>query len=540
MEVEEGERAGVRFLDVTEASGLTFEHDAGRTSHKHLPETMGHGVALFDFDEDGDLDVYLVQGGALPGLEGAEPGPVNRLYANLGDGRFEDRTQTAGAAAHDGYGMGVAVGDADGDGRVDLFVPNYGADVLLLGDGEGDFREGDATLADRRWTTGAAFLDAELDGDLDLYVAAYVSVDLQNPVWCGRQEEGWRTVCHPDRYDGLQDRFYRNDGEGSFADVTEAAGLADSYGKGLGVAATDLDGDGLQDLYVANDSVENRLWKNLGDGGFRDETLFSGTGVNGIGVTEAGMGVASGDLDGDGDFELYVTNFDHESHTLYLNEGDLAFSDRTASAGLDAPTRMPVGFGVSMRDFDDDGDLDLAVVNGHIVDLIHLYHDGQTYEQPGQLFLNEGAFRFRDVTAGVGDLARPVVGRGSASGDLDGDGDADLVVTECGGVTRLLRNEDPGGRAAWLAGAPRGARILALRSDGLRLVREVVPEPSYLSQGPDAVHLGLRSPSGSLLEIVELSLEIGGVSFPVELVSPLGPGRHRLGTAGDVWIVKKP
>jgi len=535
-----GEPAAVPgYVDRTDASGIEFVHDAGRTPEKHLPETMGHGAALVDVDADGDLDLYLVQGGRLVRAGGPRTEPCNRLYANRGDGTFVDETERSGAAADRGYGMGVAAGDVNADGTVDLFVTNLGPDALFLGDGTGRFRDGTgAVLADERWNTGAALFDAELDGDLDLYVAAYVEIDLEHPVWCGRREPGWRTVCHPDRFPGLQDRFYRNEGDGAFVEATATAGLEDSWGKGLGVIATDLDGDGFPELYVANDSVENRLWHNDGHGRFVDETLLSGTGVNGHGVTEAGMGFASGDLDGDGDFELYVTNFDNESHTLYVNEGGLLFHDGTASAGLEAPTRLPVGFGTLMSDVDDDGDLDLFVANGHIVDLIHLYHDGQTWAQRAQLFQNDGTGRFRDVTELAGDLsATPRVGRGLVAGDLDGDGDLDLVATECGGRTRILVDPGAGGRALLVSGVPRGARLVATRADGVRLVREAGPDPSYLCQGDPRVYLGLGDPDG---RVVSLTLEWGGARLPIALPGPLGPGRVVLEPSSSSWRIEMP
>ena len=524
----EGEHRGATptFVDATHRAGLRFVHDAGRTPDKHLPETMGHGVALADLDEDGDLDLYLVQGGPLVDREARADLPTNATYLNDGKAGFTDHTAASGAAADPGYGMGVAAADVDDDGAVDLFVTNFGADRLVLGDGTGAFRDAPSGVAvsDPRWTTAAAFLDVELDGDLDLFVAAYVAVDLDDPEWCGRREEGWRTVCHPDRYRGLQDRFYRNRGDGSFVEATEEAGLADSWGKGLGAVASDLDGDGFPDLYVANDSVENRLWHNDGHGAFTDATLLSGTGVNGLGVTEAGMGVAAGDLDGDADFDLFVTNFDHESHTLYRNDGGLLFSDATAPAGIEAATRMPVGFGALANDVDDDGDLDLLVANGHIVDLVRLYHDGQTWAQHSQLFLNDGTGRFTDASRSCGDFgSEPVVGRGLAAGDLDGDGDLDLVRTECGGPTRVFLQEGRRADALLVHGAPRGARLIARREDGTRIVREVGPAPSYLSQGSPVVHIGL---GGS--RVVELTLVRGRSEASVELRSPVGAGATRL------------
>ena len=522
--------AGPFFVDRTEDVGLSFLHDAGASDEKHLPETMGHGVVLFDPDEDGDLDLYVVQSGPLQGER-----PPNRLFLYEG-GSFEDRTEASGDAAHRGYGMGAACGDADGDGHLDLYLTCFDDDALLLGDGRGGFR--DATvqsgLADPRWTTGAVYFDADWDGDLDLYVTAYVEVDLDHPVWCGRREPGWRTVCHPDRYDGLQDRLWINQGDGAFLNATETHGVADSLGKGLGVVASDIDDDGFLDLYVANDSVENRLWHNQGDGTFVDESLISGTGVNRYGATEAGMGLASGDIDGDGDFDLYVTNFDHESNTLYRNDGQLFFTDHTPSFGLEAPTRLPVGFGTLLQDFDNDTDLDIALVNGHIVDLIERYHDGQTYRQKALYFENAKGL-FNDRSEAVGDLtSRPRVGRSLISGDVDGDGDLDLIATECGGPLVFLRNEFMGERGLFLAGLPPGVRVIATLEDGRVLHREAGPQPSYLGQTAAQMHLGLAGVSLSRIE-----LRWGEQSQLIELAEPLRAGQHRFEPAADGWKLER-
>ena len=435
------EQEGIVFVDVTEEWGLDFVHDAGVTPEKHLPETMGAGAALADFDSDGDLDLYLIQGGELPVPGAVDDGSTNRLYRNMGDGQLVDATHAAGAAAHTGYGMGVAVGDCDGNGHLDMYLSCLGEDALLFGNGTGWFRDGTAAsgVRDERWTAGCVFFDADQDGDLDLYVTGYLEVDLTKPTWCGEQREGWRSYCHPDHYEGLSDRYWRNEGDGIFVDGTAEAGLSDSTGKGLGAIPADFDSDGDLDLYVANDSTENRLWVNEGGGSFMDGTLLSGTGVNGRGLTEAGMGLASGDFDSDGDLDLYVTNFDDESNTLYRNEGELIFTDVTARSGLDAPTRMQVGFGTVAADFDSDGDLDIAVTNGHIIDNIELYHDGKTHAQRALMLLNTDG-TFESVTAGdFGGLLR--VGRCLLAGDLDSDGDLDLIETACGGVARIYRND---------------------------------------------------------------------------------------------------
>jgi hypothetical protein len=512
------------FTDVAGESGLHFVHDAGRTPEKHLPETMGGGAVLADLDGDDDLDVYLVQSGPLPGQPAPDGRPTNRLFLNDGGGRFRDATAECGDAAHDGYGQGVAAGDVDGDGDLDLYVTNLGPDVLLLNDGRGRFEEATARagLGDDRWTTAAALFDADNDGDPDLYVTGYVQVDLEHPLWCGDRRPGHRSYCHPDVYPGLPPRFWRNLGDGTFVEATEPAGLAVDPrhpGKGLGAIASDLDLDGDLDLYVANDSVENRLWINQGDGTFTDGTLLSGTGVDSQGRTEAGMGLATGDVDGDLDVDLFVTNFDDESNTLYRNDGDGFFTDVTVASGLEGPSRLPVGFGTVLEDLDDDGDLDLAVANGHIIDNIELYHDGKTWKQFAQLFRNDGGGRFEELTSRSGDLGRePLVGRGLAAGDIDDDGDLDLLLTQCGGPALLLRNNGgpdggPAGGSVTLRGLPPGTRVEARLEAGGSLLRESGQQSSYLSPWPSEVHLGLGS--GALVQLV---LTVPGrppVSIPV-------------------------
>ena len=533
------------FTDVTAAAGVDFVHDAGLTPDKHLPETMGAGAALFDADGDGDLDLYLLQGGPLPFVP-ADTRPPNRLFLNRGNGTFQDATGQSGAAAHTGYAMAVTAGDVDGDGDTDLFVTNLGPDVLLLNDGAGHFTDAtDPGLADPRWTSGTSFFDADGDGDLDLYVSAYVGIDYGHPEWCGDRRPGWRSYCHPDAYPGLPDRYYRNDGPDAagrprLVDATEAAGFGitpDMPGKGLGVLAFDAEPDGDLDLYVANDSVENRLWINRGDGSFEDGTLLSGTGTNARGMSEAGMGLAGGDVDADGDIDLLVTNFDDESNTLYRNDGDGLFTDATVASGLEAPSRRPVGFGTVLADLDHDGDLDLVVANGHIIDNVQLYDDGKTHAQRAQLFVNDGAGRFAEVLDGAGDLtATPFVGRGLYAGDLDGDGDLDLVLTECGGPTRLLRNDGPGGAgprggSLVLAGLPPGTRVECRLGDGRVLVREAGPATSYYGSGAPDVHLGLGPGAPSIAELV---LAVPGRA-PHAPPAPAASGRHRLADDGLAW-----
>lgn len=525
---ETDEARGLRFVDVTRARGLTFDHDAGISEERQLPETMGAGAALFDADEDGDLDLYFVQSGPLPLSEDRSGVPPNELWLNDGAARFRDHTAESGAAAHRGYGMGVCTGDVDGDGHEDLYVTNLGPDVLLVGDGTGRFRDatGPAGLGDERWTAGATFFDADADGDLDLFVTAYLAVDLADPLFCGERKPGWRSYCHPDAYVGEQDRFWRNLGDGRFEDQTVAAGFTDSTGKGLGVIAGDFDRDHDLDLYVANDSVENRLWVNEG-GSFVDGTLLSGAGVNGMGLTEAGMGLATGDVDGDGLVDLFVTNFDDESNTLYHNDGEGMFSDVTAASGLEASSRLPVGFGTVLEDLDDDGALDLAVANGHIIHNIELYHDGKRWAQRPLLFRGDGSGRFVDASASSGDLCKtPRVGRGLYAGDLDGDGDLDLVLTECDGPARIFENQGAAPGAVQIEGLPRGTAVTFLLEDGRSVLREVGPWPSYFGSSAPGVRW-----SGAPIRAV--SVERLGSGEVASYTSPLAAGTWRARLEGS-------
>ncbi|MBK7644035.1 MAG: VCBS repeat-containing protein [Planctomycetes bacterium] len=481
---------GIAFTDITAACGVDFVHDAGKTEAKQLPETMGAGAAIVDVDEDGDLDLYFVQSGPLPipGTQRAADRPTNRLFLNDGKAHFRDATKESGDGAQSNYGMGVVCGDANGDGHVDFYLTNLGPDALLFGDGKAHFRDATAQsgITGDEWTMGAAFLDADDDGDLDLFVATYVAIDLAHPLWCGERKPGWRSYCHPDAYPGLEDHFWKNNGDGTFVEATKVAGFSDPGGKGLGVAASDLDGDGFVDLYVANDSTENRFYRGKGDGTFEDATLRSGLGVDRFGRTEASMGIAIGDVDGDGKLDLFVTGFDDESDTLYLGLGSRGFDDRTVAAGLEAPTMLPVGFGCVLEDFDLDGDLDLAIANGHILDNIELYNDGKTHAQRALLFRNDGQGHFTSIDGGAF-TASPFVGRGLYMGDLDGDGAPELVLTQCNGPARVFRAPHPGTPSLTLRGLPRNSRGGS---------RESGAQSSYLGQSADEIYLPL--PAGPL------------------------------------------
>ncbi|MBT8088942.1 MAG: CRTAC1 family protein [Gammaproteobacteria bacterium] len=489
------------FRDVAAAAELDFVHVNGASSRKYLPEIMGAGGSVLDYDNDGWMDLYLVQSGQLPGSDVAVSAGGNRLFRNRGDGTFDDVTSSA-RVGDTGYGMGAAAADYDNDGDADLYVVNFGRDVLYRNNGDGTFADvGEETGIDgERWGSSAAFFDADADGHLDLYVVNYLEFAVADHIDCGSPSEGVFSYCHPDVYEMQADVFYRGDGQGGFTDATAASGLLDTsgHGKGLGVVASDLDDDGDADLYVANDSTPNYLYRNLGDGQFEEVGLFTGTSHNDDGMTEAGMGTDAGDVNGDGLPDLIVTNLSAETNALYLGGEDF-FDYGTRAAGLYEGSLMPVGFGVDFLDVDNDTDLDLFVTNGHVIDNIELTDDSQSFRQPSQLFLNDGTGRFSLVDAGLaGDIAKPGVGRGTMTFDYDNDGRLDVVVTRNNEAVNLYRNEWQGS-GSWIGFELRGktgnrdaigARV-TVEADGRRMVEEKKAGSSYQTSGDPRLHLGL-------------------------------------------------
>jgi enediyne biosynthesis protein E4 len=497
------------FVDATAQSGLTFVHDNGATGQFYMPEMMGSGVALFDYDNDGDLDVYLVQGAPLDA--GTRPATGNRLFRNDGlvNGvpHFTDVTEQAGVGMK-GVGMGVAVGDVDNDGWLDLYVTAFGSNVLYRNRGDGTFEDitAKARVDDPRWTTSAAFIDYDRDGDQDLFLANYVAFTKAGNKVC-TDHAGTRDYCPPGAYAPVPPRLFRNDGGMTFTDVTESSGVARAYGAGLGVAVGDLDGDGWPDIYVANDATPNQLWMNRHDGTFEDRGLLSGTALSALGRPEGSMGIALGDADNDGDEDLFVTNIIGESHVLYLNDGTGNFEDARTKSGLGAATSGMTGFGTGWIDYDNDGRLDLFITNGAVNILEGQRGEKVPYRQRSQLFHNEGGGRFREVSAQAGPFFdRLLVGRGVAFGDLDNDGDVDMVVTTNGGPAIVLLNQTcaPGRPAApgghWIEITLRsqhgrrvitGARVGVAREGQPTLWRRARTDGSYLSASDARVHVGL-------------------------------------------------
>ncbi|NKB69361.1 MAG: hypothetical protein GKR89_20000 [Candidatus Latescibacteria bacterium] len=490
----------IRFTATDREAGLDFHHQNGARGDYYYVETFGAGAAFLDFDGDGWQDIYLIDGGPLNDPTAAPT--TNRLFHNNGQGHF---TPVA-AAADTGYGMGVAAADYDNDGDQDLYITNFGPNALYRNDGQGQFTEVTATwnAGDIRWGTSCAFLDYDSDGDLDLFIANYVDFALDANILC--QQGGHRAYCPPDQYEPTLDLLYRNDGD-RFTDVSHQSGITVA-GRGLGIALSDYDLDGDTDIYVANDGTMNVLYRNDGDH-FAEVSLQAGVRYDRHGRAEAGMGVDFGDYDNDGDADLFVTNFAYETNSFYHNQGQGRFRHFTQRLGLVQSSFRSLGFGTKFHDYDNDGDLDLFVANGHVADNIALFDSAQTYAQADQLLRNDQRQGFTDITASLGpDLPRPHPSRGTAIADSDNDGDLDLLVTTVGGRPRLLRN-DGGNQHHWLIvhliGAAQkdalGTRVTLTTPDGSQ-TRQRQSGGSYLSSHDPRLHFGLGRAQSADLDIV--------------------------------------
>ena len=506
------------FAEGARQSGLDFQYLNGMTGEFLLPEITGGGAALIDFDRDGDLDVYLVQGAPTASSlkKGATlfpwPGqspPRDRLFRNqlqeTGQLRFVDVTEASGIRAL-GYGMGAAAGDVNNDGWTDIYVTNWGENQLWLNNGDGTFRDATAVSGcdDARWSSSAAFFDYDRDGWLDLYVAHYVAATPKDNRICYAKSSA-RDYCGPDAYDPLHDRLFRNKGDGTFEDVSASAGIRRHFGAGLGVVTADFNGDGWLDAYVANDGDPNQLWINQKDGTFSDEALLAGAALNREGKPEAGMGVDAADFDGDGDEDLFVTHLMEETNTLYVNQGSGFFEDRTIEAGLHLPSLNYTAFGTGWFDYDNDGWMDLLSLNGAVRIPQERAGQGDPYPlgQPNQLFRNQGGTLFQDASAQGGEvLVLSEVSRGAAFGDLDNDGDTDIVQVNSNGPVRLLLNQ-VGNRNHWVglrlvhsAGRDHlGAHVTVIRQGQRALQRRVRSDGSYCSSSDPRVLVGLGGQS---------------------------------------------
>ena len=484
------------FEEVAAARGIGFVHRSGHETRHPLPEIMGGGAALFDIDRDRDLDLLLVQSGRIAGPPGTPAG--HRLYRNRGDGAFDDVTAVSGVGAVAGYGMGAAAADYDNDGDVDVYITNLGANVLLQNDGNGRFADvtPKAGVAGSGWSTSATFADIDGDGDLDLFVTRYLDWRSEIEREC-YSLTGVVDYCSPKNYDApTSDLLFRNNGNGTFTDISAAAGLATAVGNGLGVIADDVNGDGRLDFFVANDGTPNHLWINLGGARFAESALMSGVAIDQDGAPKAGMGVHAADVDDDGDNELIVMNLDTESDSFFRNEGRF-FVDDTVKVGLRVVSRRFTRFGVALLDFDNDGLVDLYEANGR-VGLQAETFAADPYAEPNLLLRGVAGGRFEEVSP-RGGTAQPLVAtsRAAAFGDLDHDGGIDIVVANRDAPPHLLRNVAPN-RGHWLlvqvlerTGRDAVGAVLSIAAGGKTLRRDVRTGYSYLAANDPRVHVGL-------------------------------------------------
>jgi enediyne biosynthesis protein E4 len=516
----------VRFSDVTAALGVSFTHHNSATSNKYLLETMGGGVALLDYDNDGRLDIFLTNGAKIDDPMSADKQPDksdpacwNRLYRQTPDGTFADVTEKARLTGmpQNRYGMGVAVADYDNDGFADIYVTNYGANTLYRNNGDGTFTDvtDRAGVAAGGWSASAGFFDYDNDGRLDLFVTRYVEWSFQNNRYCGEKKPGYRAYCHPDNYEGTTDLLYHNNGDGTFSEVSAKAGISKSVGKGLGVSFADYDADGYTDIYVANDSVQSFLFHNTGDGTFAEVGLLAGVGFNEDGKTFAGMGVDFADYDNDGRADIVVTDLSNERYRLFRQNADGSFRDVTNSTGLGGATLPFSGWSTRFFDYDSDGWKDLFVAQGHVMDTIEKTAPNLKYMQPPLLLRNDSAHFVRVVAGQV--FETDWAGRGAAFGDLDNDGDVDVVVSNVGQHAVILRN-DGGNRNNWLeirtAGTRSnrdgiGCRVKVVSDSGVSQYFTVNTAAGYLSASDKRLTVGLGSAAAATL--VEVRWPSGAV-----------------------------
>ena len=491
----------VHFTDIRKAAGITWKQDSTESDQKYYLETMGTGVAWIDYDQDGLLDLYLVQAGATDAYK--PPAPLHSaLYHNNGDGTFTDLTAKAGVGGDGHYGQGVAVGDFDNDGYPDLYVTGYGSAILYHNNGNGTFTDvtAQAGVADSgQWSTSAGWFDFDKDGWLDLIVANYLQWTPANNLWCGERAPGYRAYCSPNDYHGERLKLYHNNHDGTFTDVSNKSGVGLPEAKGMGVVLADFNNDGWTDIAVANDTWPNFYFKNNHDGTFSDESLLSGLAASEDGRYEAGMGIDATDIDGDGLVDVYITHLDFELNRLYHNNGDGTFTDITYSSGIGNKAMTLSGVSAKFIDYDNDGWPDIVQANGAMVDNVRLYHSEISYEEPLLMFHNLGKGKFEKVSDQMGpDFLHPVAGRGLATADFFNDGAVGLVVNCRGDYPELLRN-DGGNANHWLEVLLIGTKSnrdgigasLKLTSGGVTQVLQAEGGTSYMSSSDPRLHFGL-------------------------------------------------
>jgi hypothetical protein len=497
----------VHFTDITQSSGMAFRQAASKTPFKFLPETRGGGVALLDYNNDGRLDVYFTNGARIDEKmtssrqpDKSDPSYWNRLYRQNGDGTFSDVTEKAGVKGAR-YDFGAAAGDYDNDGRDDLYVTGYGGNTLYHNNGDGTFGvvTARAGVAGGGWSSSAGFFDYNNDGRLDLFVCRYLTWSWETNLYCGEHKPGYRAYCHPDNYKGAADLLYRNNGDGTFTDVSKEAGIANPEGKGLGVAFNDFDRDGWTDVFVANDSVRQFLYRNKGDGTFEDVGLIAGVGYNEDGKTFAGMGADFNDYDNDGWPDIVDTALGNEMYALFRNGGDGTFSYTTNSTGLGEASLLMSGWGIKFFDYDNDGLKDLFVAQSHVLDTIEKSSSNLKYLLPPMMMRNAGK-RFVNASNKLGGAFAAVYpARGAAFGDLDNDGDVDVVMATLDHNPVVMRN-DGGNKGGWLtldlAGTKSnrdgiGSQIKLTSASGKTQYQFVSTASSYQSASDKRVHFGL-------------------------------------------------
>jgi hypothetical protein len=524
----------VGFTDVTEASFVTFRHAASKTPVKFLLETMGGGVALFDYNNDGRLDIFFTNGAKLDEKmtsaqqpDKRQPKYWNRLYQQTGAHTFSDVTEKTGLKGTR-YDFGAAVGDYDNDGDSDLYVTGYGGNTLYQNNGDGTFSDvtAKAGVAGSGWSSSAGFFDYNNDGKLDLFVCRYLTWSWEANLWCGEQKPGFRAYCHPDNYQGITNLLFRNNGDGTFSDLSKEAGIANPEGKGLGVAFNDLDRDGWIDIFVANDSVRQFLYRNKGNGTFEDIGLIAGVGYNEDGKSFAGMGVDFNDYDNDGWPDIVDTALGNEMYALFRNNADSSFTYTTHSTGVGEASLLMSGWGIKFFDYDHDGLKDIFVAQSHVLDTIEKTTPSLKYLLPPMMLRNAGK-RFVDVSNKLGEVFTSTYpARGAAIGDLDNDGDIDIVMANLDSRAVVMRNDanqKTNGRRWLMLGLTGtksnrdgiGAQIKLINASGKTQYQIVTTSSSYQSASDKRVHFGLsademvkqieiRWPSGTVQQLSDV------------------------------------